>query len=77
MLIECEKYRQIDLQLVTIGDGIANLDVPLATSVGSPMSNKKAKLAVIIAASSDRVQALIDKCIPDVSSNFLIRGLKE
>jgi hypothetical protein len=38
--------------------------------------NKKAKSVTTRAALSDRVQVSINNCLPYVSANFLIRGVK-
>jgi hypothetical protein len=46
------------------------------TLAGRPIGNKKTKLAAIEAASSERVQSSIDKCLTDVTTNLFIRDEK-
>jgi hypothetical protein len=63
--------------LVKTYNGVVDLVASLATSAGFPIGNKKAKLSMTEAASSDIVQAMIDRCLADVSANLLIWGRKE
>jgi hypothetical protein len=63
-------------QLETVGDNIIDLDAPLATSEGCPIGNKKAKAAVAMAASSERVQTSIDKWKAEVITHLIIRARK-
>jgi hypothetical protein len=63
--------------LAKIPDIVIDLEAHLATSAEHPIGNKKAILAAIEVASSDRAQASIDKkCLADVTMKLLIRGEK-
>jgi hypothetical protein len=63
----CEKWTLAHVQLAKNADGFIDLEVPLGTSAGRPIGNKKAKLARL----TKRVQASINKCLTDVSANLL------
>jgi hypothetical protein len=75
-LKRCEKWRQTHLQLAKRVGNVIDLDVPQAASAGRPIDNKKAKAAVLEAASSDKLASSIDKYISDVSSNLTTRAEK-
>nr|XP_051190051.1 uncharacterized protein LOC127303349 [Lolium perenne] len=70
-----EKWRLTRLSMSKGKDAI-DLDAPLATSTGRPTGNKAAKAALADAASSEKTQASITKCLADVSSTFLSRDKK-
>jgi hypothetical protein len=70
-----EKWRLTRLSLSKGKDAI-DLDAPLATSTGRPTGNKAAKAALADAASSEKTQASITKCLADVSSTFISRDKK-
>ena len=57
-------------------DAAIDLDALLNTSLGRPIGNKVAKAAALEAASTEKMQSSINKCIAEVSSNLLIRDAK-
>ena len=57
-------------------DAAIDLDAPLNTSSGRPIGNKAAKAAALEAASTEKTQSSINKCLAKVSSNLLIRDAK-
>jgi hypothetical protein len=76
----CEASRKSNkVRLILNGAGVDE-DGPLPSSAAltsRSIGNKKAKLSMTEAASSDIVQAMIDRCLADVSANLLIWGRKE
>ncbi|XP_071676391.1 uncharacterized protein [Lolium perenne] len=70
-----EKWRLTRLSL-SKGKDTIDLDAPSATSAGRPTGNKAAKAALADAASCEKTQASITKCLADVSSTFLSRAKK-
>ncbi|KAK1693647.1 hypothetical protein QYE76_010344, partial [Lolium multiflorum] len=69
------KWRLTRLSL-SKGKDVIDLDAPLATSAGRPIGNKAAKAALADAASSEKTQASITKCLVEVSSTLLSRDKK-
>ncbi|KAK1630282.1 hypothetical protein QYE76_004597 [Lolium multiflorum] len=63
-------------QSLSKGKDAIDLDASLATSAGSPIGNKVAKAALADAASSEKMQASITKCLVEVSSTLLSRDKK-
>ncbi|KAK1684066.1 hypothetical protein QYE76_044914 [Lolium multiflorum] len=70
-----EKWRLTCLSL-SKGKDTIDLDAPLVTSAWRPTGNKAAKAALADAASCEKTQASITKCLADVSSTFLSRDKK-
>jgi hypothetical protein len=59
-----------------VGDNTIDLDASLATSAGCPIGNKKAKAAVSMVTSSERVQTSIDKWKAEVTTHLIIQARK-
>jgi hypothetical protein len=59
--VKCKKWRLTRIQPKKADEGLVDLDAPLTTSERHLIGNKKAKAAAVEAASSERVQASIDK----------------
>jgi hypothetical protein len=57
-------------------DGTINLDAPLATSTWHHIGNKTATNTTLEAASTEKIQSWINKCLADVYSHMLIRDQK-
>lgn len=75
-LKNCEKWRLTRLNLAKEKDGAVDLDAPLNASAGRPVGNKAAKAAALEAASAEKAQTSINKCLAEVSSTLLIRDAK-
>jgi hypothetical protein len=58
------------------GKDAIDLDAPLATSAGRPISNKTAKAASADAAATKKTQASITQCLAEVSSTLIFREKK-
>jgi hypothetical protein len=68
---------EIDVHLLGQGqNGVIDLDAPLAASAGRPICSRAAKATALEAASIEKIQSSINKCLANVSSNLLIRDKK-